>query len=75
MFSIAESAEHGKPNGGGYYLGYGVCQPEIVQSESGKQSAEGNEQENSPYYGESRALEGASHCLKEHGKQQGYDNS
>lgn len=71
-FILAKSAEHGKSNGRGYYLGYGVCQPEVVQSESGKQPAERNKQEHGTYYGESRAFEGASHCLKEHGKQQGY---
>ena len=52
-FISAESSEHGKPNGGGYYLGYGVCQPEIVQSESGEQPAQRNKQEHGPYHSES----------------------
>jgi len=68
----AESAEHSKSNGRGHYLGYGVCQPEIVQTESGEQPAQRNKQENGPYHGEGGAFEGTSHCLKKHGKQQGY---
>ncbi len=49
----AESAEHGKSHGRGYYLRYGVCQPEVVQPESGEQPAERDEQEHGTNHGES----------------------